>query len=224
MLNIKKYVYIIIVSFGLLFTFYSKFTSQYIDEQAAKSKDAITSQNYDYFLRYNTSYNEEVLFASENIVIYEVYNSEYNEYGYNILIFNLEYTYNEEVNFMINYSSSDNSYSVETAVSTYEILDVINIQLFMSYINENIGDTIDSISVSYEQSQLIIEDISVDTSDLNSLQLDDFIDGYSDEEYFELMKINDIGIVLRGCAVYIIFAVVSYFLVCLVYKKVILKQ
>ncbi len=224
MLDIKKYVYIIIASFGLLFVFYSSFNNQFIVEQAELSNKAIETNDYEYFLKFNTKYVSEELFLSDKVMINEVYNSGNDDFGYNILFFDLEYNYNEELNFLISISGVNDTYELEAAVSSYELLGVINLQLYYTDIVESIGDAIQSISISYEDDLIESCDVVINLADLQNIDDEQWIDGYTDNEAVEMFKVKSLISIFKNLIIYILVVTIGYFSCVLVYYKIVLKR
>lgn len=201
----KKYIYIIVFLLGLLFNFYLGYSACISESQSLLVENAVSSKDYDFFLKFHSYHDEDADFKNDNVLINKIYLSEYDQVGYNLIIVNLnESALTNESDEIIDemkiiLTGEDGSFTIDYTTTAYLYLNIINLQISKTDIVDNCGLSINNIEVLINEDVLISIDVNINTDELTKENVISKTEGYTQEEMKELLKVtsyNQLGVQL----------------------------
>ncbi len=184
--NMKKSIILIIFSLGLLLSFYSGYNSSISEHQNGLIEEAIINQDYNFFLKFNSHYDEVADVNENHIVVNKIYNQQTKELGYNVIIRNLDIK-EEHSNIKFKFVGEKGSLEKEYGVTYYNNTNILNLQFTKKEISETCGSIINSIEVgldkyttkydinlnveSHEEEVMLTKEIGYSSDELNDLSI-----------------------------------------------------
>lgn len=188
----KKIIFMFIYSIGLFAYFYISFTGAHSSNYSLLISDAVESEDYDFFLKFNSLYKDSQLYTDDNYYITEVYNEYEDRIEINFLIKNLnldEFKYDNNKDYTsLTIKGINGKYEESLLGVTYFDDLIYSINVPLATLLTECSDMNELIFTYPNKQELkVLVDIN-----LNNISKDDInINGYTDLEYKELFYISD---------------------------------
>ncbi len=201
----KKIILFIVFSLGLMLCYYISYKEAYSTFQRELINDAIVNEDYEFFLKFNESFNSNSIFKyedEEKIYLYETYNEE--EY-ISLIISGLDLdvlSKKEEDLIYLDIIGSKGKHTTTLYISDYELVNIFVLEIELSELKDDCGD-IQSISLYNDDLNLFDINTSIELKDFD---LNTFTSGYTTNELKNIYTFNSVGSVYINLLLYCLFS------------------
>ncbi|MFI3328992.1 MAG: hypothetical protein R3Y05_00745 [bacterium] len=200
----KKYIILIIFFAGLFMNFYSVYNNEINNHQKQLVVEAAESNNYDFFLKLNTYYEETYEFNNNYVLINKIYTDYNDTLSYNVIIRHLddlELLSDEDLE--ITFTGDEGTLTTIQYTSYYNAYKIFNLQIAKDDIVENCG-TLNNISLKNQEGEVKFSyDLNINLDNLTKEYLEKQEKGYTELETKELLKLDSYSNIFKQLAIFL---------------------
>lgn len=219
----KKIILFILFSFGLLWNYFIGFKEAQALYQNDLVEDAITTNNTDFFLKFNSQYNDIPVYYSSDtngdFYLYEIFSGD--KCFYNIILSNLNETMitNNSDTIDLTIKGSVGETTFELSSSQYLNVNIYIIAFSLDDVKEDIGDKITNVTLKNQSDESLL-DFNCNITLAEEFDTTNFTNGFSSAELKDLYTLDSVGSIYLSllkytviyCGIVGIYIITKYFI------------
>ncbi len=218
----KKIILLFLYFLGLFGSFYIGYTTSYGNQHIELINKVVKEENYEFFLKFNSLYNKNQLYTSNNYFITDVYNEYDDRLELNILIKKLDmdyFKYDDKNNDNTNLEIKGTNGSINTSLValTYVNENIFSLNISLADLLTECTD-IKQLIFTYPNGEKVTEDINISLNKINKDNLTE--NGFTEEEYKQLFYLNDLSDITSNLVRYhVLVLCVGVSIICIIFIK-----